>query len=491
MKVLAAIANYGNGNRHYVERLIQEYHGMSFDTDVVILSDRHKQFGADVEVKVGLPTRDPWSLPFAHKQLFADRIEDYDLFIYSEDDTLILEHQIQAFVEATAAVPHPRIVGFMRYEQGTAGERYCSTVHSYFRWKPETVERIGGYTLAEFSNAHAAAFILTRRQLRHAIDSGGFLVAPHSEHYDLPCTAATDPYTQCGMRKVVPISHLDSFLLHHMPNKYIGTLGVPLAELRAQIAVLQSGAADGFGQLFPTEKTLNHSRYHKSYYEAVNQELLAHLPRSGAVLSIGCGSGALEAHLLRRGLEVSAIGLDAVIEQSARLRGVATLVGAASEGGQPDLSRAVGGRTFDAVVLNNIVQHVKDPQALLRQATDVLSGSGVIVGTVPNFAKLPRRAERRQLRRLGYTQTLLHPTDRSMIKGWLRSAGYRARVLHSVSPRQRRLSRLSGGLVDDLLANELLFVGTRPQEYSRTLPKRWWGLAADRTCKDAQQTSVV
>ena len=461
MRILAAIANYGNGNRHYVERLIQEYHRMSFDTDVVILSDRHKQFAADVEVKVGLPTKDPWSLPFAHKQLFADRIEDYDLFIYSEDDTLIVQSQIQAFIEATAVVPHPRIVGFMRYEEGPGGDRYCSTVHSHFRWKPETVERFGGYTLAEFSNAHAAAFILTRRQLRHAIDSGGFLVAPHSGHYDLPCTAATDPYTRCGMRKVIPISHLDGFLLHHMPNKYIGKLGVPLAELQAQIAVLQTAAADGAGQLFPTEKALSHSRYHKCYYEGVNEELLAQLPRSGAVLSIGCGSGALEVQLQQRGLHVSAIGLDPVIEQSAQMRGIEMLAGAESQAGQPDLSRAIGGRTFDAVVLSNVVQHVRDPQALLRRAADGLSESGVLVGTVPNFAKLPRRAERRQLRRLGYTQTLLHPTDRSTIKDWLHSAGYTARVLHSVRPRYRTFSRLSGGLVDDLLADELLFVGSR------------------------------
>ena len=466
MTILVAIANYGTGNRKFVERLIQEYREMPFDTHVVILSDREKDFGDDAEVRVGLPAKDPWSLPFAHKQLFAERVDDYDLYIYSEDDTLITERNIQAFLDATAVVPHPRIAGFMRYEEAPNGERTCSTVHSWYRWKPETVERIGGYMVAEYTNAHAAAFLLTQKQLRHAIESGGFVVEPHSEHYDLPCTAATDPYTQCGMAKVIPISHLDDFLLHHMPNKYVGKLGIPLSELNAQIALLCRLDGSRGAQLFPPEKLFGHSLYNKSYYEIVDGELVDELPRAGTVLSIGCGSGSLEAELVRRGLLVSAICLDEVIAESARSRGIDVLSHRRCPDGEISIAETAAGRTFDIVLLSNVLQHMKDPQQLLRDVSRVTSPTGTVVGTAPNFGKLPRRTAARELRRLGYADTLLHPTDAKLVRRWLAHSGFAGRVTsHRIKPRFRTLSRLSGGLFDGLLADEVLFVGSH--QYKR------------------------
>jgi len=100
-RVLVAIANYGEGNRRYLDQLLAEYRAMPFPVDVVVLSNIPKDLGDDVEVKVGLPGKDPWSLPFGHKQLFADRIEQYDAFIYSEDDILVTENNIRAFLEVT------------------------------------------------------------------------------------------------------------------------------------------------------------------------------------------------------------------------------------------------------------------------------------------------------------------------------------------------------------------------------------------------------
>ncbi len=461
MRILVAIANYGDGNRAYVERLIDEYRRMSFDVDIVILSDRDKRFGDDVEVRVGLPTSDPWSLPFAHKRLFAERAVNYDLFIYSEDDTLITERHIRAFLDATAAVPHPRIVGFMRYEEAPNGERSSSTVHSHFRWKPDSVERINGYTLAEFTNAHAAAFILTQQQLRYAIDSGGFLVEPHSEHYDLPCTAATDPYTQCGMRKVIPISHLDEFLIHHMPNKYLGKLGIPLSELHAQVETLCTTGTVPAQQLFPTDKRLDHSRYDRSYHESANVQLSALLPQSGSVLSVGCGYGALEASFLERGLRVAAIPLDNVIAGSARSRGVEILSFAAHPLDHQCFTSALNGRRFDAIVLSNVLQHVTNPPELLLRLSGVLSESGVILGVVPNFARIRRRGEWRSLRRQGYAQTLLHPTSAHEVRRWLRRAGLQGQVSHDVTARRRHLSRLGLGLLDSLLADDVVFTAGR------------------------------
>ena len=60
----------------------------------------------------------------------------------------------------------------------------------------------------------------------------------HQEKYDLLVTAATDPYTQCGFRKLVCISHIEDFLITHLPNKYLGQLGVEFNELQTQLDAL-------------------------------------------------------------------------------------------------------------------------------------------------------------------------------------------------------------------------------------------------------------
>src|SRR5579863_512939 len=131
MKVLAVIESYGTGNDPYLLRLVEEYRSMSFDVHIVVISNLSKCVADGVEV-IAVPRRkNPWTwhgtfqgtrnllrlrqeyrdwvrhldLPFAHKQIFADRLNEYDLFLYSEDDTLVTERNLRAFLSVSAALP--------------------------------------------------------------------------------------------------------------------------------------------------------------------------------------------------------------------------------------------------------------------------------------------------------------------------------------------------------------------------------------------------
>ena len=125
MRILVAIASYGTKNLKYLQALLTEYRRMPFEVDVVVLSNEPKELGEDVEVLVGLPTRNPRSLPFGHKALFAERAKDYDLFIYSEDDTLITERNIRAFLDAIGVLPAHEIAGFLRVRNRAPGQPVC------------------------------------------------------------------------------------------------------------------------------------------------------------------------------------------------------------------------------------------------------------------------------------------------------------------------------------------------------------------------------
>ena len=94
---------------------------MTMEVDVIVVSEAPKDLGPEVKVIVGLPSPNPWSLPFAHKAVFAQNVDRYDLFIYSEDDMYVTEENIQAFLRATPQLEPREIAGYLRYEIGQSG----------------------------------------------------------------------------------------------------------------------------------------------------------------------------------------------------------------------------------------------------------------------------------------------------------------------------------------------------------------------------------
>lgn len=469
-RVLVAIANHGTKNRHYLDRLLAEYRAMgNYALDVVVLSNVPKDLGPDIEVRVGLPSADPWSLPFAHKRLFAERSEDYDLFIYSEDDTLLTERGIEAFQEATRVLPDDCIAGFMRFEVDPQGRKFCSSIHSHYHWDIRSVVRHGGFIFARHTNEHAACFILTRMQLKRAIASGGFLLPPERRDYGMPETAATDPYSQCGMRKLICISHFDDFLLHHLPNVYCGKLGLAEESLRLELAELASFVADGSepqpGPLFEPFPLGDADRWNKPFYERARKDMLAAIPAGARrVLSVGCGSGETEAELIKRGMEVTAVPLDPVIATLAAAKGIETL--------PADFRLAtvrLGERRFDCILMPDILQQLPDPAAIVDLYREFLAEDGMLVVSVPNwnyygtlrqrFAKWGRRALKC---RAAAGRPGVHKTTDSLVRRWLRSGGYhRIDCTEASDERFAKHSKRTFGMMDWLFAPKLILIARR------------------------------
>jgi len=102
------------------------------------------------------------------------------------------------------------------------------------------------------------------------------------------------------------------------------------------------------------------------------------VPEGARVLDLGCGDGALMAHLRdTRGCEVRGIELDADRIASAIGRGLSVV--------QADLDEGLGAyeaASFDAVVLSQTLQVVRRPAYLLREMLRVGERS---ILTFPNF----------------------------------------------------------------------------------------------------------
>src|SRR5207244_3185918 len=121
-------------------------------------------------------------------------------------------------------------------------------------------------------------------------------------------------------------------------------------------------------------------------YSAPRPEMLQFLPTAAQrMLEIGCAEGAFSAAVKgRTGAE--AWGIEFSPEAAERARAVLdrVLVGDANEriAELPDAS-------FDLVICNDVLEHLVDPGATLRQLRTKLAPGGVVVSSIPNIRYLP------------------------------------------------------------------------------------------------------
>ena len=106
--------------------------------------------------------------------------------------------------------------------------------------------------------------------------------------------------------------------------------------------------------------------------------ILETLPRRGdgrTLLDVGCGEGYLGTILAARGYRVTGIE-----RATAHPPAGVELIQADLDQALPDLA----GRKFDHILCADILEHLRDPAALLEQLRSFLSPSGVLIASLPN-----------------------------------------------------------------------------------------------------------
>jgi 2-polyprenyl-3-methyl-5-hydroxy-6-metoxy-1,4-benzoquinol methylase len=464
-RVLVVIASFGTANDRYLSRVINEYKSMPFKTKIVVLSNLEKISDPEIELKVGLPDKNPWSLPFGHKRVFADYIDEYDLFIYSEDDILIGERNIRAFAAISSRLEPHEIAGFLRVENDNANRKYFCDVHDFFHWDPSSVVTRGNYALAYFSNEHAACYILTNEQLKRAVNSGGFLVGPHQWKYDLLCTAATDVYTQCGWIKLIPISHLSEFCVEHLSHKYIGKLSLSYDDLQPQIdSLLQIRQNKQINnKLLPNDSKLKRGRYAKKYYEPRNDDIIPLIKNyNSRILSVGCGSGETEKHLSQLGHEVIALPLDSVISTKARRQGIEII-----DGGILEACRRLRSERFDYILIEDILHLTLEPTEFLRAICSAMNQETFLIIHWTNMNSIKNLyVDITQFKFVGYLSdfelTGVHFISMRKFRQWCRTANITiTQILPVHSKKSHGFRRYNYNFFDRILTDEFISVAKK------------------------------
>jgi 2-polyprenyl-3-methyl-5-hydroxy-6-metoxy-1,4-benzoquinol methylase len=106
-------------------------------------------------------------------------------------------------------------------------------------------------------------------------------------------------------------------------------------------------------------------------------------PAARSVLDVGCGPGGFGQSLRRQdpSRELWAVEVD---EEAAA--GAARFYDRLVVGAFPDA--LAGGRTFDCVVFNDVLEHTADPWGVLRSTVALLAPGGVVVASIPNVRNI-------------------------------------------------------------------------------------------------------
>jgi 2-polyprenyl-3-methyl-5-hydroxy-6-metoxy-1,4-benzoquinol methylase len=122
------------------------------------------------------------------------------------------------------------------------------------------------------------------------------------------------------------------------------------------------------------------------YHRQPRPEMLRFVPtEADHVLEVGCAEGAFAASLKKRtGAEVWGIEFDRKAAEHASAVIDRVLVGDADE-----QIAELPASYFDVIVCNDVLEHLVDPGATLRQLRTKLTAGGVVVASIPNIRYLP------------------------------------------------------------------------------------------------------
>lgn len=219
-RILAVLVNYGDEQLQYLEQVVNSL--KSFEkhkVSVIVNSNIPLEIEGIDQVNV-IQLEDYQLLPLTCKQVLWHYREDFDVFLFGENDHLFLEHHIDKYLEYVDILPQDRIAGLIQYEENETG-RYYPAYHAYYDWDYNSVEEYGGKKFAHFTNVHQATFILTKEQLERIGNIHNFTQFFGSSHYSVKCKVNTDIYQFCRMKKMICISEFEDNLIHHLPNIYI------------------------------------------------------------------------------------------------------------------------------------------------------------------------------------------------------------------------------------------------------------------------------
>jgi hypothetical protein len=223
--ILAVLVNYGETQLQYLQQVVTSLKSFKkYNVTIIVNSNISLNHIKGIDHVNVIELNDYQLLPLTCKQVIWHYRNEFDIFLFGENDHLFEEHHIDKYLQYNKILPKDRITGLIQYEKDETG-RYYPAYHAHYDWDYDSVEEYEGLKFAHFTNIHQATFILTQAQLLHIGNMYDFTQFFGQSHYSVKCKVNTDIYQFCGMKKIICISEFEDNLIHHLPNRYINHIG--------------------------------------------------------------------------------------------------------------------------------------------------------------------------------------------------------------------------------------------------------------------------
>nr|WP_288120715.1 methyltransferase domain-containing protein [Thiomonas sp.] len=142
----------------------------------------------------------------------------------------------------------------------------------------------------------------------------------------------------------------------------------------------------------------------------------AQFPQPGRLLDVGCGNGAFLLRAREMGWNVAGCEPDAKAVSACQAQGLDVIRGDV-------FSSALDGELFDVVTISHVLEHVTDPQALLKRAKALMNPGGVLWVALPNPHSLGLRIFGAAWRGLHVPFHLCIPSQ-ARLGRWMETTGF-------------------------------------------------------------------
>jgi 2-polyprenyl-3-methyl-5-hydroxy-6-metoxy-1,4-benzoquinol methylase len=133
---------------------------------------------------------------------------------------------------------------------------------------------------------------------------------------------------------------------------------------------------------YVTYYPLKESKYSSHYY------CRQFAGKDNDILDVGCGEGFLAAKIARKGNRV--VGVD-LLDKPRRAAALTQYVRADLDQGLAGVVPALGGQKFDLILLQDVLEHLRAPERMLRDCAGLLKPNGRVLVSLPNVANITVR----------------------------------------------------------------------------------------------------
>ena len=235
--LLVSIANYGNTQLSLMKRSIEEFKSYkNFNVTISV----HTTIDLDIP-KIIITKYDDsikWDLVYKHRWEFIKEIDNFDYFMFIENDTLVKEDALNVFCKHDPFLSENTCIGFVRYEKPENTDDLSLLDVNYWGGVLNKNIKIDDRTYFELDQQFQSCWILPQERLRKIMNLPFF---PKIVYWGDTGSAGIFSRWGGNIKKITPqnIEELEACLIHHMSNKYVKIKNYPrrmfLSDLKKEL----------------------------------------------------------------------------------------------------------------------------------------------------------------------------------------------------------------------------------------------------------------